>query len=95
MYNIVRLKSFDKAFRKLKRSGKMSQKIEDKLIKAIDTLASGKSLPKSYNDHQLRGDFAGYNECHIRGDLLLVYYIDDDILALALVDIGTHSQIFG
>jgi len=46
-------------------------------------------------DHALSGEWHGYRECHIKGDLLLVYQIHDDVLVLVLVDIGSHPQLFG
>lgn len=36
-----------------------------------------------------------YRECHIKDDLLLIYYKDKTVLVLVLVDIGTHHQLFG
>lgn len=61
----------------------------------IDALASGKKLDARYLDHQLSGELEDYRECHIKNDLLLVYQKHDNILILLLVDIGSHSQLFG
>jgi mRNA interferase YafQ len=61
------------------------------LIEAIDLLAAGKELPAAYRDHQLNGELRQYRECHIRGNLLLVYQVRENELMLVLVDIGTHS----
>lgn len=36
-----------------------------------------------------------YRECHIKDDLLLIYYKDKTVLVLVLVSIGTHHQLFG
>ena len=40
------------------------------------------------------GELFGYRECHIKGDLLLIYKIEKENLILILVDIGSHSQLF-
>ena len=61
---------------------------------AIRTLASGNSLPESYNDHALTGNWRGYRECHLQPDWLLVYYIENNDLVLVLTRTGTHSDIF-
>ncbi len=37
----------------------------------------------------------GVRECHIQGDLLLVYKIEQGVLVLALLDIGSHAYLFG
>ena len=36
----------------------------------------------------------GVWECHIKPDWLLLYYKDEDVLTLTLVDTGSHSDIF-
>lgn len=33
------------------------------------------SMPPEWKDHQLEGKFKDYRECHVKGDLLLVYKI--------------------
>ena len=30
-------------------------------------------LPEQYRDHYLKGDYAGYKECHVEPDWLLIY----------------------
>ncbi|HMU31204.1 MAG TPA: type II toxin-antitoxin system YafQ family toxin, partial [Nitrospira sp.] len=43
--------------------------------------------------HDLSGDWAGYRECHIKPDLLLIYRkSDSDTLRLARL--GSHSELF-
>ena len=58
-------------------------------------LSLNKSLDARYYDHELKGEYRGIRECHIRNDLLLLYQKDDNILVLLLVDIGTHASVFG
>ena len=67
--------------------------IDFKLI--VTSLQKGEKLSAVYKDHALTGDMLGYRECHIKGDLLLVYERRDNMLVLLLIDIGSHSQIFG
>lgn len=51
-------------------------------------------LPEGNRDHALSGDWAGYRECHIKPDLLLIYRKPDpDTLRLARL--GSHSELFG
>ena len=95
MYRIVRTKSFAKSYRRLDRAGEFTKSVRDDLEHAIDTLAQGKALGSSYVDHDLQGTYKGYRECHIKGDLLLVYQRYKKDLLLVLVDIGSHSQLFG
>ncbi len=67
----------------------------DLLEDIIAALAMGESLPEKNKDHALTGNWAGYRECHILPDWLLVYRIEDDVLVLTLTRTGTHSDLFG
>jgi len=58
----------------------------------LGKLISGEILPSEAKDHSLKGDWIGYRELHISGDLLLVYKIENE--TLYLTRIGSHSQIF-
>jgi mRNA interferase YafQ len=91
MYAIVPSTAFKKSRERLIRSGKFSPGTKERLNLIINTLAAGKRLPDYCRDHQLKGSFAKYRECHIRGDLLLMYEIIENELVLLLIDIGTHS----
>ena len=93
MYNIRRSKDFETSIERLKNSG-IKSSIKKKIEQTIDLLASGKKLPPSYRDHNLNGELSRYRECHIKGDLLLIYRIEKENLILILVNIGSHSQLF-
>jgi len=88
MYKIFRTTSFKKDYKKL------SNKEKDLLKSVITTLAKGEKLDDKYKDHKLIGNYLGCNECHIQPDLLLIYRIDNNILELALVRVGSHSKLF-
>ena len=64
------------------------------LREPVTLLAKGEPLPPEYRDHKLRGKLSAFRECHIKGDLLLVYRIIEDKLILSLHSTGTHSDIF-
>jgi mRNA interferase YafQ len=93
MYTIRRLKDFEISVNRLKYSG-VKLSFKKKLEEVIDLLASGNKLPVGYKDHKLKGELSAYRECHIRGDLLLVYKIEKENLVLILVDINSHSKLF-
>jgi len=61
-----------------------------KFSTVVDLLRENKPLPSRYLDHQLGGNFAGYRECHIEPDWLLVY----KTLTLVLSRTGTLSDLF-
>ena len=60
----------------------------------VNALAAGEKLDSKYRDHDLTGDYAGFRECHIQSDWLLVYRIEQEELELFLFRTGTHSDLF-
>ncbi len=80
--------------RDYKRAVKRGQRME-LLQEAVAALAKGEPLAEKHRDHPLAGKWAGFRECHILPDWLLVYRIEDDVLVLTLTRTGTHSDLFG
>lgn len=60
----------------------------------LEKLQSGEALPKKNCDHALIGDYAGFRECHISPDWLLIYYVENDFLILTCTRTGSHSDLF-
>ncbi|MCL2088599.1 MAG: type II toxin-antitoxin system YafQ family toxin [Oscillospiraceae bacterium] len=54
-------------------------------------------LPENWKDHQLKGNFKNYRECHIggAGDWLLVYEKRNKELILYLYGTGSHVDLLG
>ncbi len=94
MYRVRSTKKFVKSIRQLERGGLKREVIEE-IENVVSQLVAGEKLATNYRDHQLQGELSAYRECHIRGDLLLIYQIRDRELILVLIDVGSHSQIFG
>ena len=88
MYEIFRTTSFKKDYKKL------SKKDKELLKLVVKTLVEGKKLDDELKDHKLIGNYLNCRECHVQPDLLLIYRIDNDILELALVRVGSHSKLF-
>lgn len=59
-------------------------------------IANDAPLGPEWSDHPLRGEWAGHRECHIGGDFLLAYKVDDDgkTGTIVFVRAGTHSDLF-
>ena len=91
MYLIFPSNRYKRAHKRIKRHKDFNP---EKLEEVIDALAQGKKLDPKYRDHELTGDLAGFRECHVQNDILLVYEIVEDKLILVLVDIGSHSDLF-
>lgn len=82
---------------KFKKSLKIAKKRGLDLLlldRVVTMLQNNVSLEEKYRDHELKGRYQGFRECHIQPDWLLIYLKDDGVLTLTLVDTGTHSDLF-
>ena len=61
---------------------------------AVQILLEEKPLPPKYNDHELKGVYSGFRECHILPDWLLIYQVDKGALILTATRTGSHSDLF-
>ena len=91
MYQLQLTSQFKKDSKRMKRRGLNMKKLTD----VIELLQAGKELPAANHDHILSGAYAGFRECHIDPDWLLVYYVQADRLVLVCVRTGSHSDLFG
>ena len=91
MLKIRYRKQFKKDYkRSLKQTGHTSNQISF----VIQLLANEESLPDSYRDHSLTGNYTGFRECHIQPDWLLIYKVASDILTLTSTRTSSHSELF-
>lgn len=60
---------------------------------AVETLRIPAALPPQNRAHGLTGNWAGYQECHLTLDWLLIYRVEGNELRLART--GTHADLFG
>ena len=91
--DLLELKKTSRFRKDLKRMVKRNLDI-DLLDEVILTLREQKPLDSKYRDHELSGDYAGFRECHIQPDWLLIYMIDGSNLILTASRTGTHSDLF-
>jgi mRNA interferase YafQ len=71
---------------------KMRGKNPALLENILEKLANRIPLESKYKDHALNGDWAGYRECHIENDWLLIYTIDEGELILFASRTGAHAD---
>lgn len=64
-----------------------------KLLEVLRLLENEKTLPPEFKPHFLAGDYKGCMECHIEGDLLLIW-MDADENIIDLIRLGSHSELF-
>jgi mRNA interferase YafQ len=66
--------------------------IDNKLLPPLAVLLNGHSLPRQYDDHRLKGEWAGYREFHADTDWIVIYRVVGRFLVLART--GSHSDLF-
>jgi mRNA interferase YafQ len=91
MRKIRRTSRFKRDYRR-EISGVLGKKLESLLRPVVELLAVDKPLPARYFDHALVGEWKNYRDCHIRPDLVLIYWRPDDD-TLELVRLGSHSEL--
>ncbi len=58
-------------------------------------IANDGPLGPEWKDHELKGNWSGYRECHIGGDFLLIYKLDKSKTEIVVfVRTGTHAELF-
>lgn len=87
---IVPTSQFKKDFKRIKKRGYDLSELKE----VLDKLTNREGLEQRNRDHALSGNYAGFRECHIKPDWLLVYAIDDDKLILTASRTGSHSDLF-
>lgn len=81
-------------WKKLSHSGKHDMNILKEVMMLL--IANDAPLSAEWKDHKLKGDSRHLRECHVKGDLVLVYRIEEvnDDGFITFVRAGTHSEIF-
>ena len=60
----------------------------------VDKLASRQQLPEKNRDHELSGDYAGFRECDVAPDWLLLDSVGMAELTLHLIGTRSHSDLY-
>lgn len=88
-------KAFLKDWERLTRAGRYDT---NRLKEAMLLLVANEGpLGSEWKDHPLSGgQWQGHRECHVGGDFLLAYTLDDTVKAGAIVFVraGTHADLF-
>ena len=88
MYRFKPSSKFRKQYKRL------NQKDKEITKKIINKLLNDEILEPKYKDHKLVGKYAGFRECHIKPDLLLIYKKENKTLILMCIALGSHSDLF-
>lgn len=78
---------FEKDYRKAIKSGKDMTRLK----RVMTWIANEQALPTELRDHKLIGTYQGRRECHLSGDWLLIYKLEDDTVIFERT--GSHSEL--
>jgi mRNA interferase YafQ len=96
---IVKDVSFRANYSVYKRFKKKIKKLEKNCTAAVNVLKKlqkgGLSeIPKTMRPHRLKGVYKNNWECHIKPDLLIIWFQIDKHQVIRLIRIGSHSELF-
>ena len=93
MRTIERSTAFKRDYKR-EAKGQYRTILDAELGVVLTVLANDWPLEPHCRDHDLSGEWAGYRECHVKPDLLLIYRKLDGS-SLRLARLGSHSKLFG
>jgi mRNA interferase YafQ len=93
MRTIEYASAFKRDYKRVKVTPRHSKDVDSLMSDVVAVLLDDQALPESNRDHALIGNWAGYRECRIKPDLLLIYR-KPDADTLRLARLGSHSELF-
>jgi mRNA interferase YafQ len=94
MRKIISTSKFKKDYKLMAKRHKDMEKVQA----VIGLLANDEVLPPALCDHALSGNWAGFRDCHVEPDWVLIYRKEDDesleLHDLTLARTGTHADLF-
>ena len=83
-------KTFRRQYELMKRRGRDISKLRE----VIDMIAAEEPLPPERENHPLHGKWNKAQGCHIQGDWVLIYEIDDTARKVTFHRTGSHADLF-
>lgn len=92
MYHLEPTTKFKKELKRIKKS----QRDYNAVVAVLKKLEKGgvSKIPQSMLPHKLKGDYKDNWECHIKPDLLIIWFQMESPDVIKLVRIGSHSDLF-
>ena len=87
-------KTFHKDWQRLTRSGRYNMKLLKEVMLLL--IANDAPLGEEWKDHALIGNWDDHQECHVGGDFLLIYRLEQrgKEEMVVFVRAGTHAELF-
>jgi len=92
MYSFIYTTEFKKDIKKVKNLTK-DYNLTKEVLKALQNKGV-KGIPIKMKPHQLKGYYKDNWECHIKPDLLIIWFQIEEPQTIKLIRIGSHSDLF-
>jgi len=92
MYKLISTTRFKKDLKKVKKNPKDFE-IATIILKIL-AFDGSDGIPKEMKPHKLRGNYNNNWECHLKPDLLIIWFQIEDDKTIKLIRIGSHSELF-
>ncbi len=92
MYQLHYTSAFKKSLKKIKKRNREFSSTRDILFILQNNGVEG--IPKHMNPHKLKGEYKDNWECHIKPDLLIIWFQIEKPKQITLINIGSHSDLF-
>jgi mRNA interferase YafQ len=93
MYSLIETTLFKKDLKKVLRRNKRELVLTFQVLEVLKKKGV-KGIPTTMKPHQLKGNFKDNWECHIKPDLLIIWFQIEDPKTIKLIRIGSHSDLF-
>ncbi|MCX6349400.1 MAG: type II toxin-antitoxin system YafQ family toxin [Candidatus Aureabacteria bacterium] len=78
---------FQKDYKKFVKSGRDMARLKQ----VMTWIANEQPLPPALRDHKLIGNYQGRRECHLAGDWLLIYKLEEETVIFERT--GSHPEL--
>jgi mRNA interferase YafQ len=92
MYQLIPTTKFKKDLKKVKRNLN-DYKITSQLLHILE-VSGIDGIPVKMKPHKLKGEYIGDWECHIKPDLLIIWFQIESPKIIKLIRVGSHSDLF-
>jgi len=93
MYQIVYTGKFKKDLKRIGRRNIQDSFLVEGIVKILKEKGV-EGVPRKMRPHKLKGNYENNWECHIKPDLLIVWFQIENPKTINLIRTGTHSDLF-
>ena len=84
---------FKTDLKKLVKKSKFDLELTFEVLEILQ-ISGAKGIPLEMKPHRLKGNYKNNWECHIKPDLLIIWFQIEENFTIKLIRIGSHSELF-